>query len=77
MEILTVILCLFSLLFGAPSAIEWVFLLIVSVADIPLSASILRKLKKERQGKEQGKKTGDGSQGTRGRFYCPPDDPTI
>jgi len=55
-EILLVILCLVSILFGAASALEWIFLLITTVLEIPSSVSSLRKIRGQGDGGQ-----GDGS----------------
>ena len=47
-EILVVILCLVSLLFGAASSLEWIFLLFTTVVEIPSSVYSLRKIHENR-----------------------------
>ena len=60
-EILVVILCLVSLLFGAASALEWIFILVTTVLEIPASVSSLRKIQEQGEGSGQGEGQGDGS----------------
>ena len=57
-EILVVIICVVSLLFGAASFLEWLFLLVTSVVEIPSSIRTLHKIK---NGEHVEKKTEDGS----------------
>ena len=46
-EILFVMLCLFALIFGASSPVEWIILLIMDAMGISGSVSIIRELKKQ------------------------------
>ena len=57
-EILVVIICVVSLLFGAASFLEWLFLLVTSVVEIPSSIRTLHKIK---NGEQVEKKIEDGS----------------
>ena len=57
-EILVVIICVVSLLFGAASFLEWLFLLVTSVVEIPSSIRTLHKIK---NGEQVEKKIEEGS----------------